>query len=164
MNRLELLTLVVIFSLVISLAINVLVLVEVQKVKHFYQELSRAYAKLSELYYDMAFLSPPISKSQAISIALEYGGWNDTTLKDMEVTAALYYVKFYNTTRELCFEVLHKVVGPVLSYSPVCVGNATYRYTWIIIIQRQGPVKSIPPAGYYMIDAVTGEIIPLILL
>lgn len=112
------------------------------------------------LNYRNSFLSPPISKSQAISTALKYGGWNETNLKDMEVTTALYYVKFYSTAEMRCFEVLHKIAGPVLSYSPVCVGNATYRYVWIIVIQQLGPIKSIPPAGYYMVDAVIGEITP----
>ncbi|MEM3592069.1 MAG: hypothetical protein QW702_08260 [Candidatus Bathyarchaeia archaeon] len=107
MNRLELLTLGVILSLIISLAINVLVLVEVQKISHSYQELSHAYAKLSKFVFISAYLK--ISSHQYSSIALKYGGWNETNFKDMEVTTALYYVKFYSTAEMRCFEVLHKI-------------------------------------------------------
>jgi hypothetical protein len=67
-----------------------------------------------------------ISKFEAISIVLEYGEWNETTLKGYAVTATLYYVKFFKDNGT-GFEVLHEATEPVSDYDEVHVGSIIYR-------------------------------------
>lgn len=127
-----------------------------------------AYTRIQELRrFSEPVTEPPISKSQAIDIALEYGGWNETTLESMEVEATLDYIMFQNTSIVWKgsegiltggIHVLHQVSGQVLSYKTMRIGDAIFRYVWTVIVSEQGPTKSIPPPGYYYVDAVTGEV------
>jgi len=108
-------------------------------------------------------VSPPVSKFEAIHAAFEYGNWTEENLKGLIVSSKLYYVSFRNTTREFEFRTLYEVTEPVEDYSSVSEGDTTYRYVWKVIIDE--PVlKSIPPPGYYLVDAATGEVLPSRLL
>jgi len=163
-RRLEVLTVGLICGVVISLIVNVVILMENQRLRRSYDELYRSYDELYQTYLSTITptkISPPISKLEAIYIALEYGGWNETTLKGMEVTATLYYMKFYNSTekREYGYEVLYQVTEPVSDYSPVRIGDVTYRYIWMVVVEQVGRAISIPPPGLYNVDAATGEVI-----
>jgi len=148
-----------------------------------YENLTRSYDELCRIYLSTiapTTISPPISKSQAIHIALEYGRWNETTLKDMVATATLQYMKF-EPIREIYegditwrleggIEFLYCVTEPVSDYSPVHVemsfGNVTYRYIWAVYVRALSEfvnnMFSIPPSGLYYVDAATGEVIPLL--
>ena len=153
-KRLEVLTVVLICGVVVSLIVNVVVLMENQKLRRLYDQVYQAY--LSTIA--PTTISPPISKPEAIHLALEYGRWNETTLKDVVVGAHLHYVKFFYNGHEWLYE----VTEPVSDYSPVRIDDVTYRYVWVVGTQRVGPVMSIPPPGYtlYYVDAATGEVIP----
>jgi hypothetical protein len=104
--------------------------------------------------------SPPVSKFQAILMALEHGGWNSSNLRGLVVTASLDYMRFWATKMGSGFEVLHEVKNPVSDYSPVVEGDITYRYVWYVIVAQAGPWRTIPPPGSYFVDAATGEIVP----
>jgi len=176
LRRLEALTLGLICSVIVLLIINVVVLME-------NQELRRSYDELQQTYFSTitpTTISPPISKPEAIYIALEYGRWNETTLEGMETTANLYYMKFdpgyieYRGAERICHggvEVVCQVTEPVSDYSPVRVemwyGNVTYRYIWTVVVRSLYEIVhhiiSIPPPGLYYVDAATGEIIPNLL-
>jgi len=172
-RRLEALTVGFICSVIVLLIINVVVLIENQELRRSYYELQQTY--LSTI--TPAKISPPISKSEAIHMALEYGRWNETTLKGMVATANLCYMKFdpgyieYRGSERICHggvEVLWQVTEPVSDYSPVSVemwyGNVTYRYVWTVVVRSFYEIVhhifSIPPPGLYYVDAATGEIIP----
>jgi len=177
------LTLVLIFGLVVSFIVNAVVLIENQglqrsndelhnsllDLRSSYEKLNRTcqwlnqnYVELKGVYlelFDDTF-SPPISKLQAIEIALKHGGWNITNLKGMLVTATLEY-RMFQAPHPIVVKVEKlEVKEPVFDFTPVVDGNTTYRYIWHVIIMKIGPIRSIPPAGFYFIDAVTGEIIP----
>jgi len=104
-------------------------------------------------------LRPPVSKLQAILISFEHGGWNSSNLVGMRVFARLEYMHFWATDDGSGGEVLHEVKEPVSNYSPVVVGDSTYRYVWYVDVDRVGPAHSAPPPGLYIVDAATGEIV-----
>jgi len=186
MSRLRILAAGLTCGLIISLAVNVGVaweLMELYREREIYRDLSRNYDKLqasclsllesyrelkAKLNESLSPSNPPISKSEAIDIALEYGGWNETTLKDMRVSAGLNYVMFHNSSYwGYGFTPLHDVTGYVSDYSPyeTCSGRdhyaydcITHRYVWTVVVQEAGYVLSIPPPGQYFVDAATGEV------
>ena len=148
---------IILCGLAASLIVNAVVLTEIQGLRLSYDELRRSYEELSL----SVVLQPPISKSQAIDIAIGYGGWNETTLKGMEVTATLCYARLFDETvngRRYGYEVLYRVTEPVSDYGQVRVGNETYGYVWLVIVDESfyyvsdGPFRCI-------IDAETGEVL-----
>ena len=143
---------VLVCGMVVSLGVNIFVLNEIQGLR-------QSYERLYEIYLSLA-IQPPISKPHAVDIALKYGGWNETTLKTLEVTATLYHLKFYNETTDgttYGFEVLHQVTEPVWDYSPVRTSpDEVYRYVWMVRVTEEIPPPIERP---YLVDAATGEVI-----
>lgn len=144
-------------GLAVSLTVNVLNLIEM---RHSYDEL---YQKYIFLFLFPISNSPPIPMSKAINIALNYGKWNETLLKGMDVNATLYYVKIHYEPNEYNFEILYPVMEPMSDYSQLRIGDVIYRYVWVVSVQFAGQF-TIPPPGYYIVDAATGELIPTITL
>jgi hypothetical protein len=127
-----------------------------------YRELSIKYSDLEKSYLGLFDdpLSPPVSKLQAIDIALEHGRWNSSNLRGKVVTAGLWYMRFWaEDVSVVVVEVPHEVEEPVSDYSPVVEGDVTYRYVWHVVVEKAGPIKGIPPPGLYYVDAATGEIV-----
>jgi len=120
--------------------------------------------------------SPPVSIYRALKIALEYGGWNETSLENMTVGISLDYRQFWSNSTVTTPEgfttmfpgwgshLVCSITQPVDDYSAVTVGNSTsnmtYRYIWSIVVTHKSGVVGIPPPGLYWIDAATAEIIP----
>jgi len=69
--------------------------------------------------------------SSAMNIALSYDGWNETRLRDMEVTAKLFYAKSNATDG---YETLYEVKEPVQSYESLHIDRVTYSYVWVIVL------------------------------
>lgn len=133
--------------------------VEISDLQSQLSELSLAYEELEETYLP----KPPVSKDQAIDIALEYGEWNETSLADMEVTANLKYYMYLKRGSESGVSFLHEVVAHVSDYGPKEMGSdgwrTTFRYVWVVVVSQKGMVKSIPPPGLYHVDASTGDVV-----
>jgi DNA-binding transcriptional ArsR family regulator len=128
-----------------------------------YSQLSKNYTQIKAEYLSTVAptaITPPISKLEAIHIALTHGGWNRTMLQDLFVTADLCYVELTVTPQSKRFDLVYYVTEAVLDYSPVRIGDTTYRYVWYIIITQQGFTHSIPPPGCYLVDVTTGEVPP----
>jgi hypothetical protein len=104
--------------------------------------------------------SPPVSMNLAVKIALESGGWNEASLENKTICVSLDYCAFMDSSSVSSFEFLRAVTEPAQDYSPVQIGDITYRYVWVIIISESGPVQGIPPPGYYYVDAATAELLP----
>ena len=125
-----------------------------------YWELEQKYSNLEGSYLGLFDdpLSPPVSKLQAIDIALEHSGWNSSNLRGKVVTDSLWYMRFWadDVSR---VEAPHKVEEPVSDYSPVVEGDVTYRYVWYVVVEKAGPIRTIPPPGLYYVYATTGEIV-----
>jgi len=125
--------------------------------------------------YNYSF-SPPVSMYRALIIALESGGWNAESLKNMRLYVELDYDAFYenlstpsgwmtlgNDTFRTSppatgFALLYPVTQPPVDWSPQKVDNVTYRYVWTIIVQYSKGF-GIPPPGYYYVDAATAELV-----
>jgi hypothetical protein len=127
-----------------------------------YRELGIKYSDLEKSYLGLFDdpLSPPVSKLQAIDIAMEHGGWNSSNLRGKVVPAGLWYMRFWaEDVSVVVVEVPFEVEEPVSDYSPVVEGDVTYRYVWHVVVEKAGPIKGIPPPGLYYVDAATGEIV-----
>jgi hypothetical protein len=109
--------------------------------------------------YNYSF-SPPVSMYHALIIALQRGGWTATSLKNMAISVELDYCAFLNSSTEIGFELLSPVTHSIADWSPQQVNDTTYRYVWTIIVHYSDPPKSIPPPGYYYVDAATAELVP----
>ena len=131
-----------------------------------YDELRQSHEELEETYLP----KPPISEDQAIDIALEYGGWNETSLAGMAVIANLEYYMFRETATGLIhFQRLHEVVAQVSDYGPeiTCIETsdgsqdsfcATFRYCWVVIILAADMPSPVGKPSYW-VDASTGEVV-----
>lgn len=130
--------------------------------------------------------SPPISKYQAIDIALASDGWNQSSLENMTVHATLEKMVFYTNGSALLdyadkenvtltgypsasdpsigtmtgFESLGEVTAPIDNYQPQFYDQVTVRYIWSITVTQNGG-STIPPAGLSFVDASSGEIVPV---
>jgi hypothetical protein len=125
--------------------------------------------------------SPPISKYKALDIALESDGWNQRSLENMTVYASLNYDVFYTSVTSLYqianlenltlsghpnpdlnitgSEFLHEVTAPANDYKPQIYNGVSLRYIWTITVEKDSGM-TMPPSGYYQIDAANGELIP----
>jgi len=134
-------------GLIVSLLGNLFLAQMFMESQKLNRDLSLAYEELAETYLP----KPPISKDQAIDIALEYGEWNQTSLADMEVTASLDYYTYLKRGSESGFSFLHNVVAHVSDYGPKEMGSdglrMTFRYVWVVVVSQRGEGKSIPEIG-----------------
>lgn len=170
-RTLESLAVVLFCLLFVSLVFNFVAFVRIIQLEEYrleYGFLSEAYQRLQESYDELkeTYLPrPPISKSEAVDLALKYGGWNETALKGMEVTASLDYVMFRRGPTFTEFAFLHEVDAHVSDYSSkeTCHDGdcTTFRYVWTVAVLKveETPVKTITTHGLYHVDASTGEAI-----
>ena len=127
--------------------------------------------------------SPPISVYHAILIALENGSWTTADLKNMTVHVSLDYYIFYTNVTALYqvaakenitllgrpnpdlnspmqgFELLYQVNASLANYQPGIFNGVSLRYVWTVMVEEDSGF-GIPPPGYYLVDAATGELIP----
>ena len=162
MSRLKILLASLICSLIISLAFNIILaweLMENRDLSQAYDQLRQSYDELKEIYL---LPEPPISKSQAIDIALRCGGWNETSLQGMKVSATLDFIVFRTGPDYVEFLYLHQVTGHVSDYRPreICQNGTctTFRYIWVVSVTEADHIVLIPPPGLYYVDPVTGEV------
>lgn len=108
--------------------------------------------------------SPPISMYHALQIGLEADGWNKTSLNGMLVGA--YLMNSETVTDPPTFNgngtsmLFGYVTSPPSDYSDVYGNGVIYRYVWQIIVNNSTGIQ-IPPLGFSMIDAATGQILSI---
>ena len=149
-----------------------------------YQSLNQSYNNLNQSYNDLAQLTdeligngsliyPPVSASQALQIAFNGWGLNETSLLDYKVTVQLDYVTLINfTTYNLLtggesqgveIHVINQVTEPVSNYSAVIVNGSTYHYAWAVALQPANAPSNLyviyPNYPDYYIDASTGQVL-----
>ncbi len=105
--------------------------------------------------------SPPITMYHALKIALESDSWNATSLEKMVVTVSLQYMEFYNSSSSgIGSQTIYEVTSLPASFSDLQMNSTTtYRYVWEIQVSGT-QFFSIPPPGFYLVDAQTGAILP----
>ena len=103
--------------------------------------------------------SPPISMYQALQIALENEGWNKTSLNGMAVGAYLMNGETEtNTTSYFNTGITGPVTSPPSNYSDVYGNGVIYMYIWEITVNN-ATIRTMPPLGFSLIDASTGQIL-----
>jgi DNA-binding HxlR family transcriptional regulator len=116
--------------------------------------------------------TPPVSMYRALQMALQAGGWNKTSLNGMRVGA---YLKHWKTSTnpiafnysepiviniaEAFYGIFDQVTTPPSDYSPVYGSDAVYRYVWQIVVDNSTVIE-MPPPGFALIDAATGQMLP----
>ena len=112
--------------------------------------------------------APPVSMYRALQMALQANGWNKTSLNGMRVGAYLTNAETVadsnasNGNGTIMFfhePISRSETSPPSDYAPVYGNGVIYRYVWQIIVQNSTGV-TIPPIGFTLIDAATGEILP----
>jgi hypothetical protein len=100
----------------------------------------------------------PISKSQAIAIALAYGGWNATSLRGQVVVGRLDRIDFNASCA--CWEMRSFVAEPVANYSmseSLVEGDVIRTwYEWVVMVGDYGPYP--PFHSCYCVNAETGGV------
>ena len=134
---------------------------------------TQTYIKIFSKLYD-SNSTPPVSKIQAVVDALSSDNWSSSVLKEAKLDVRLYYMSYFvdqhGDTSE--YEFLKEINSPLNDYSPKAEYNVTvpglmprlrgtmwYRYVWVIELRIPGS-ESLAPAGYYLVDAITGRLIP----
>ena len=118
---------------------------------------------------------PPISKSEAIQKALQYGNWNAETIQGMVVDANVVYFRFETKSlqvsllnEEILVEIpiarMFEVTQQVSDYKPVYDEDSIFRYVWEISVRKvQDHLDnnfSSSPSGIYHVDSFNGDIYP----
>ncbi len=175
-----------VLALGISISLNAVSLMQVRQLEDSLSQMNQSYVALNQsftelnynysrlnldhlrlqAYYDWvdqmylelitSEYSPPVDGITATKKALEYGGWNRTSLQDMAVLTRLFYAEF-SSYPDYSAERLYDVTWTVTDFSPVFTEYTTFRYVWTVAIIREY-TSSIPPPGYYYVDAATGEV------
>jgi DNA-binding HxlR family transcriptional regulator len=115
-----------------------------------------------------ASFAPPVSMYRALQTALQANGLNKTSLNGMRVSA--YLTKWQTVTDPTYFNSTTwepiiigitsiQLTTPPSDYSQVISNGVIYRYVWLIGVQGPNGI-TIPPSGFSLVDAVTGEILP----
>lgn len=163
---LHIVTIVLAIALVITMAFSIY---NYQLQTQNFNNLNQSYTSLSNLLSSIQMsessstIHPPISKVQALLIALNYGGWNATSLQGMVIDVELFNLTIWHNGGYWGIDT-QPVTEPVSNYSAVTVINSsfpsiytTYSYAWQITIQYSNGYAN-PPPGYYYVDAATGEV------
>jgi len=105
-------------------------------------------------------LAPPISMYQALIIGLKAEGWTKKSLQGMKVGVGLVYGETQaNSTSPFNTGINGPVTSPPASYVDVYENGIIYRYIWEVTVNNAS-YESIPPLGFSLIDASTGEVLP----
>ncbi len=110
--------------------------------------------------------APPISMYRALLIGLNAYGWNKTSLQGMTIHASL--MPWQTVTNYTSYEKdlklpmnlnIPTMTNPPASYSDTYGNGVTNEYVWQIDIGVTG-VLQMPPPGFILVDASTGQVLP----
>ena len=106
-------------------------------------------------YRDLFFsnMTPPITKPDAVRIALNYANWTDEELSGKMITATLKWIVVSHVEgHTYVFESIREVTYPTDDYSPKYEGDLIFRYAWQVVVASAKPSDL-----EYWVDASTGE-------
>lgn len=100
-------------------------------------------------------ITPPITKPDAVRIALSYGNWTQETLSGKPITATLKWIVVERVEGGpiYVFESIIEVTQPSSDYSPKQEGSHVFRYAWQVVVAFTKPSDV-----EYWVDASTGEV------
>jgi hypothetical protein len=71
----------------------------------------------------------------------------------------LYWQQITNTSAPNFYRLIGPITSPPANYNDVYGEGIVYRYVWEITVENSTSI-TIPPIGFTMVDASTGQILP----
>ena len=174
-KKMFLLTVVLVVALVSSLAATTLLYIDNQNLNKDKQTAAENWANRNT--YTQVLLSiakannatsfaPPVDQMGALQNAYGFGSssiWNQSALEMLgtsRVDMSMVYGYVDQATNATV--VLNTVTEPQASYAHVTSNGVTYRYMWqIIAYDAASEIMPLTHDGYCLIDAATGESLPV---
>jgi hypothetical protein len=99
-------------------------------------------------------ITPPVTKPDAVRIALNHGNWTEEKLSGKMITATLKWIVVSHVEgRTYVFESIMEVTQPRDDYSPRQEGDLVFRYAWQVVV-----AFAIPSDAEYWVDVSNGEV------
>lgn len=107
--------------------------------------------------------APPVSLYRALTTGFEYRGWTHDTLMMLNATKVdIKMVYGYIDQATNSTVIAGAVETPQADYSSFVVDGVTYRYMWqIVAYNASADLMPLTHDGYCLVDAVTGETLPI---
>ena len=112
-----------------------------------------------------ASFTPPVSMYRALQIGLEHQGWDKASLRGKLVGADLVHLEMLTNTSGVyppfgLVAGLDLVTSPPENYSNTYGNGVVYGYAWEITVEKASRIPGVPPLGFSLVDATTGQILP----
>ena len=104
--------------------------------------------------------APPVSMYQATRIGLESEGWNKTSLTGLTVSAHFVYASTATGYPNGPSGIVRVVTTPPANYSSDSMFGACYQYAWAVSVKNSTNPFLKPIAGFTLVDAQTGTLLP----
>ena len=107
--------------------------------------------------------APPVNMYQALLIGFQNTGWTHDTLMELNATRVDIKLVYGHIDQASNTTVIAgALVTPVADYSHFVVDGVTYRYMWQIVAYNEAAdLMPLTHNGYCLVDAVTGESLPI---
>ena len=114
-----------------------------------------------------ASFTPPVSMYRALQIGLESQGWDKASLRGKLVGADPVHLEMLTNTSAVyppfgSVAGLDLVTSPPENYSNTYGNGVVYVYAWEITVNNSNilTIPGVPPLGFSLVDATTGQILP----
>ncbi len=171
MNKNSMLSVVLVAILIVSLGMTAYLYVQNQNLN---QQVNANAQNSNRLLYHSTIgqivsdnanntFAPPIAMYPALLTAFEYTTWTEDSL--MELKATRVDVKLvYGYVDEASNQtvVVNALDTPQVDYSDFVIDGVTYQYMWqIVAYDASADLMPLTHDGYCLVDAVTGEFLPI---
>jgi hypothetical protein len=175
MNKMYLLSAILVVALVFSLAATTVLYIDNQNLTKDSQTAAQNWANrntYTQVLLSIAnanngsSLAPPVDMIGALQNAYGFGAnsvWNQSALEMLGTTRVdMSMVYGYIDQATNATVVLSTVTEPQASYAHVTSNDVTYRYMWqIIAYDAASQIMPLTHDGYCLVDAATGELLPV---
>jgi hypothetical protein len=175
MNKMYILTIVLVIALVSSLAATTVLYIDNQNLNKDKETAAQNWANrntYTQVLLSIAkanngsSLAPPMDMIGALQNAYGFGAnnvWNQSALEMLGTTridVKMVYGHVDQATNATV--VLNTITEPQASYAHVTSNGVTYRYMWqIIAYNAASEIMPLTHEGYCLVDAETGELLPV---
>lgn len=107
--------------------------------------------------------APPVSMYRALTTGFEYTGWTHDQIMELNATRVdIKLVYGYIDQASHRTVIAGALATPRADYSRFVVDGITYRYMWQIVAYNEASdLMPLTHDGYCLVDAVTGESLPI---
>lgn len=170
MNKNSMLSVVLVAILIVSLGMTAYLYVQNQNLN---QQLNTNNADNTRIMYYSTLthirnennnnsFAPPVSLFNALLTAFQYSGWTDDTLMELNATRVDVKLVYGYVNAASNATVVVGAATPQVDYSNFVVGGVTYQYMWqVVAYDASADLMPLTHDGYCLVDAVTGEFLPI---